>query len=67
MKVEDLSKSFMLLATMLEPNRKIWQSFKTRNENLNDLTSRKQKERIKKIILKRKFANGLNLATRKIP
>jgi hypothetical protein len=46
MKVEDLLKSFMLLATMLEPNRKIWQSFKTKNENLKDLTSRKQKKRI---------------------
>jgi hypothetical protein len=44
MKVEDLLKSFMLLATMLEPNRKIWQSFTTKNENLKDLTSRKQKK-----------------------
>jgi hypothetical protein len=45
MKVKDLLKSFMLLATMLEPNRKIWQSFKTKNENLKDLKSRKQKKR----------------------
>jgi hypothetical protein len=48
MKVEDLLKSFMLLATMLQPNSKIWQFFKTKNENLKDLTSRKKKEKKKR-------------------
>jgi hypothetical protein len=45
MKVEALLKSFMLLATMLQPNSKILQSFKTKNENLEDLTSREKKKK----------------------